>query len=68
MFCHLCFCPPVCGVRESVITILSFGFKYGIPMGTWEEVEAACWEEHPVKWGKPECSLYDFEIFVNARW
>lgn len=36
-------------------------FKYGIPMGTWEEVEAACWEEHPVKWGKPASESWAFK-------
>lgn len=42
-------------------------FKYGIPMGTWEEVEAACWEEHPVKWGKPACETWELEQFVKGK-
>jgi hypothetical protein len=41
-------------------------FKYGIPMGTWEEVEKACWEEHPVKWGKPATDSYYFNQFVDS--
>lgn len=36
-------------------------FKYDIPMGTWEEVEQACWKEHPVRWGKPEEELWSFK-------
>ena len=44
-------------------------FKYGIPMGTWAEVDQACWEEHPVKWGvPPKSDPYYFEQFVKNRW
>ena len=42
-------------------------FKYNIPMGTWEEVEKACWEEHPVKWGKPASDSYYFKQFVERK-
>ena len=42
-------------------------FKYGIPMGTWEEVKAACWGEHPVKWGRPACESWAFEEFVKDK-
>lgn len=41
-------------------------FKYDIPMGTWEEVEKACWEEHPVKWGIPTSDSYYFKQFVES--
>lgn len=43
-------------------------FKYGIPMGTWDEVEKACWEEHPVKWGKPEEELWSFKKWFLSKY